>query len=142
MALRRSGRSPAMLIRPQRSGQEFRSTKSIALTNETRDSSQGAEPRRTEQEINDAARSMEIRRCRAGAVVGVGASALAKSSYSGKAGMTRVARAEHPCALRANEPVRHAPTYGSANSSHPALTGGSSGYIFTIGEKSRERMMK
>jgi hypothetical protein len=37
MALRRSGRSPAMLIRPQRSGQEFRSTKSIALTNETRD---------------------------------------------------------------------------------------------------------
>jgi hypothetical protein len=53
MALRRNGRSPAMVIRAQRSGQEFRSTKSIALTNETRDSSQGAEPCRTEQEINE-----------------------------------------------------------------------------------------
>jgi hypothetical protein len=40
-SLRRSGRSPAMLIRAQRSGQEFRSTKTISLTKETRDSSQG-----------------------------------------------------------------------------------------------------
>jgi hypothetical protein len=66
------------------------------------------------------------------AVVGVGASALAKSSHSGKAGTAGVARAEHSRALRANEPVHHAPTYGAPNSSHPALTGGGGGYNINL----------
>jgi hypothetical protein len=58
------------------------------------------------------------------AVVGVGASALAKSSHSGKADATRLARPERPRVLRKSASLRHAPTYGAPNSSHPALTGG------------------
>ena len=66
------------------------------------------------------------------AVIGLGASALAKSSHSGKADATRLARPERPRVLRTSASLRRAPTYGAPNSSHPALTGGGGGYNINL----------